>query len=129
MVAPEVGSAESVVSWITNEIINKDNCDSKSTVEITQDGDHVILKNASIEHVKEAFQLDSQTIIYQAAGKSQVRAKTPLNPSTIVPKQLKDFGVSHVLGLVESPLPFKKKEKDLKLGKEPGDVVTPPVIY
>jgi len=70
LVAPEAGSAESVVSWINNEIINKDNCESKSTVEITQAGDHVLLKNASIEHVKEAFQLDVQTVMYRAGKKS-----------------------------------------------------------
>jgi len=70
LVAPEAGSAESVVSWINNEIINKDNCESKSTVEITQAGDHVLLKNASIEHVKEAFQLDVQTVMYRAGNKS-----------------------------------------------------------
>jgi len=70
LVAPEAGSAESVVSWINSEIINKDNCESKSTVEITQAGDHVLLKNASIEHVKEAFQLDVQTVTYRAGENS-----------------------------------------------------------
>jgi len=70
LVAPEAGSAESVVSWITNQIINKDNCDSKSTVQVTQAGDHVLLKNASIEHVKEAFQLDGLTVMYKAGNKS-----------------------------------------------------------
>jgi len=75
-------------------------------VEITRDGDHILLKNASIEHVKEAFQLDALTVTYKADKKTQVRAKTHLSPSAVVPKQLKDIGVSHVLGLVEAPLPI-----------------------
>lgn len=68
--------------------------------------------------------------MFQVGNKSEARVNStnalPFTPKSIVPKQLKELGVSNIQGFVEDPLPILLKNQ---LGKEPGDTITPPVIF
>jgi len=123
LVRPKAGAVEAAEAWARSVL------GEEVQLERSQHGDYLFVSStaASLATAFEGVIEDVAAFHHEASSKRQVRAvAASATPASLVPASLQEH-VWAVLDLVEL-LPVPPKER-LKMEKQPGDLIEPPVIH